>query len=452
MTRALRASLLMIAVSGMAACEDPPTEPDGDTPPQPIVVPEMDELWRNPIVIGRDGGAFRISASVSGGDGDPVRALHVRLVSPHAQAPPSSERPVQRILQNGEPVTWVRLLDDGVDGDLAEGDGVFTSRALVPEEEGERPLATYYPWFVPEIAWEFADTTVTVQRADSARPRFGVWDVDLDVVPVPDVVEITPDARRTEHVISLALPPASAPPRWPDATTTRRYYELFDYDPDFILVYQPAVWAVGDGAAYYLGVRNQVIGTGMQRYDRSQTYGSSGGLQTVLVIKGGPPLKRHQPTLHEIGHRWFNYLTDLELGNGHWNSTLNRGHTGFTGSYYNDLELYLMGLIPADSVLPARIGTLSMIQDVIDLYGPRTPAWPDAQDEFTLVTIVVLDRLLTPEELALFEFVAAEFGAETVHPLRTDTTATTFLEATGGRASMSTRIPDRGAAGRLEPH
>lgn len=434
----LPAAVSLLAAWAVAACDVPPTEPGNEA--QPLIAPEIDQLARAPIVVSR-GASFRISAHVSGGGEEPVRALRIHLVSAYAEAPPSPDRPVQRILQNGEAVNWIRLLDDGADGDLVAGDRIFTSQSLVPEQEDQPPIATFYPLLVLEVAWEFADTTLAVQLPDTSRPKFGIWDADLDVLPVPDVVEIAPDARRTEHVLSLALPRASSPPIWPDATITRRYYELFDYDPDFILVYQPTVWVLGDFAAYYVGVRNEVTGNGMEPYDRSQTYGSAGGLQGVLVIKGGPSVKRHQPTLHEIGHRWFNYLRDLEIGSGHWNSALNRDYTGFTDSHYNDLELYLMGLIPADSVQPPRIGTLSTIQDVIDLYGPRTPAWPDAQKEFTLVTIAVLDRLLTPEEFALFEFIAAEFGAETVHPLRTDTTATTFLEATGGRATMTTRIP-----------
>jgi hypothetical protein len=93
-----------------------------------------------------------------------------------------------------------------------------------------------------------------------------------------------------------------------------------------------------------------------------------------------------------------------------------------------------MGLLPPDSVLPPVIGLHgTTIGDVIDVHGPRTPAWPDAQAAFAMAAVVIHDRLLTETELALFDFLIAEFGAESAHPLRTNTTVKTFFQATGGR-------------------
>jgi hypothetical protein len=149
--------------------------------------------------------------------------------------------------------------------------------------------------------------------------------------------------------------------------------------------------------------------------------------------------------VHELLHQWAAYLDPaLQLSAGaHWSSTFNRTMSGFRSDHYNDFELYLMGLLPADSVQPRQIGANGItIDDVITRHAARTPAWPATQNEFTLAAVFVYHRLLTPAELALFDFLVAEFGMAAPRPGRTDPRTFTFVEATGGRARMTTRIPD----------
>lgn len=124
------------------------------------------------------------------------RAVRVDLRSVFSEAPSAAGRPIPRILRNGEEVTWIRLTDDGADGDAEAGDGVFTSLPLVPEQDDPPPLFTYYPLAVRALGWEFEDTTVVRELEAGSRFRLQLWDIDTGEIPLPDVVDLADDARR----------------------------------------------------------------------------------------------------------------------------------------------------------------------------------------------------------------------------------------------------------------
>ena len=138
-----------------------------------------------------------------------------------------------------------------------------------------------------------------------------------------------------------------------------------------------------------IGVSNNIEGIGINIYDNSADYGSSGKLKSVMHLPGLNFLK-NGPSLHEIAHNWANFA--LETHNvdgsgtgltsypywGHWGFTggSNRGQLGGFdqsslienggGSYtvdpfgpfanggngvpYTEFELYLMGMLPISSV------------------------------------------------------------------------------------------------------
>jgi hypothetical protein len=249
----------------------------------------------------------------------------------------------------------------------------------------------------------------------------------------------------------MVMPPAAGfPPTLPRTgnAIAQRYYEAFAYDPDFLITYQPGFRSVAGAAANYFAARSDAAGIGEAPFDRTPLFGSPGGLRGVVVVGGGGNLQGEGLLVHEIGHNWFVRL-DPTLGlsssdGAHW-SGLDRPFSAFGDGRNNDFELYLMGLLPPDSVQPAQIGTNGLtLQDVIARHGARTPSWPDAASAFTAATVVVAERLLTPEELAVYDFLAAEFGRESADPRR-GPDRTTFFGATGGRARLETRIPD-GAA------
>src|SRR5262249_37744953 len=100
---------------------------------------------------------------------------------------------------------------------------------------------------------------------------------------------------------------------------------------------------------------------------------------------------------------------------------------------YNDLELYLAGMLPPDQVGPNLVpenqtqqvcdgcpvqGTVRTvtINDVISADGPRIPAAAASQKEFRVATVLFTrDRLLSDDEMAFFDYFAAR--GEATSPL-----------------------------------
>ena len=58
---------------------------------------------------------------------------------------------------------------------------------------------------------------------------------------------------------------------------------------------------------YHTPVQNAISGLGMGEFDFSADYGSKGNLESVIVLGASNDII-HGPSLHELGHRWGNYL------------------------------------------------------------------------------------------------------------------------------------------------
>ena len=277
------------------------------------------------------------------------------------------------------------------------------------------------------------------------------------------------------------------------AVIKRLYAHLGD-DFDFIAVVRPVSFFAN---RFYEGVRNDTRGIGQQQLDAGSAFGSASRLQGVVHFPPENLFDLAEPSAtHEIGHRWANYLTlpALREGRPHWPfSDLAYGIMGYTGvggqglefpyrlvkqadgTYlvqaaggrslvFNDLELYLMGLVPASAVGEHVVfldksqlatirngavlrGPLEIVRiaDVIAADGPRVPAAGTAQKRFRLATLVLSSgRLLTPPEMAYFDHMAARGEARTELGydsgfVRGATTKPFFL-ATGRRATLSTTL------------
>ncbi|HET9441326.1 MAG TPA: hypothetical protein VFO52_14210, partial [Longimicrobiales bacterium] len=202
--------------------------------------------------------------------------------------------------------------------------------------------------------------------------------------------------------------------------------------------------------------------------------------------------------LHELAHRWmaFSNLQNLRGSRPHFPiSTLARGITGYPGTdpiteranvfrweltplpdgtyavsrlpdrprTFNDFELYLMGLLPPDSVQPHIVflnqeqhsqlrsgGILSGPTDTITVAewvardGVRTPTYLTSQRSFRMATIILSrGRLLTREEISFYHAMAVRGESEAALPAILETTRFTTLPfslATGGRAQLITRL------------
>lgn len=302
-------------------------------------------------------------------------------------------------------------------------------------------------------------------------------------VPSVSVTQLADDIQAASHVVNIRYDDLYSRPV--PTTVLERFYAVFPDDFDFVAVVKPLELCCSPG---YQGLRNDIDGLGLQRFDSAATYGGAQRLQGLIDYDrsdafdvGGPS------TIRAIGHRWMAYLNNEILAPSipDWPiSSMARGiiqiHSGLAFPYtvqrvtddvyelvcseradeFNDLELYLMGLIPADSVsthvvfrLPPfsnpSCGDQSVtdsitIQDIVAVNGARNPDYQNSQKDFRLAAVVLsAGRLLSLEEMAFFNHMAKRGEATTelhyTHGLDRGTTKPFYL-ATGRRAALTTRV------------
>jgi uncharacterized protein (TIGR03437 family) len=293
-----------------------------------------------------------------------------------------------------------------------------------------------------------------------------VRDETMPDVPIRTVTNAYGQAQMSRHVLNIRDENAyyfgAVMPGVP-ADVFKRFYSYRQDDFDFLGV-------VGEGMAFenrhYEGVRNTTQGLGLALTNNGAAYGSQNKLQGIVNFPNDNMFDLAETGLsHEIGHRWccFLNLPALVPGRAHWpmgdvaygimGMSIGGGEGGMfaynlvprgDGSYqargqaypteFNDLELYLMGLLPAGEVgehfvfndqtqpaggtPPDRIMqgpvTRFTVNDLVVTDGQRVPAYGNAQTEFRLGTIVLSrNRLLEAHEMAHFEYMAARGEATT---------------------------------------
>jgi hypothetical protein len=314
-------------------------------------------------------------------------------------------------------------------------------------------------------------------------------------VPTVDVQARATTVQFASHVVNIRYDSLYLGGQVPPAVL-RTFYQHFPDDFDFVGVLEQVHSRTN---FFYFAVRNTTDGLGLQIFDRPETYGSAARLQGILHF---PDDTRYDPAetsvLHELSHRWINFsnLQSLRTARPHWPiSTLARGINGFplndstgadgtifrweltaqpNGTFtvrgltdrprnYNDFELYLLGLVPPDSVRPHVVflnqnqrnelrtgGTLGGPTDTVNVAewiardGVRAPAYGQAPTVFRMATIVLSrGRLLTREELSFYNAMAKRAESEGGLPVIISTTRFTtlpFFAATGGRGRLVTGI------------
>ena len=112
-------------------------------------------------------------------------------------------------------------------------------------------------------------------------------------------------------------------------------YKHFSDDYDFIFLVLNED-DIPENIEYYgklIGVSNDINGLGLDQYDYSKNYGSSGKLKSVMQLTGLSFLQSG-PALHELMHNWGNYSLPTEnvdeIGS-NLTSYSYYGHWGFTG-------------------------------------------------------------------------------------------------------------------------
>jgi hypothetical protein len=328
----------------------------------------------------------------------------------------------------------------------------------------------------------------------------GPYNIFMNVLDqfVPQItpVSVGTQAQKTAHLVNMRLP-GLAPATMDNAYVTQHFYQDFGDNYDFInIIYTPEHFE----NRYFQTTRNDVSGIGIPIYDNDAAYGvpPTHRLKGIIVY----PIWDYfdlgeRAFLHELGHRWINFLTvpKLQGVTPHWPlSSLASGMMGgqcfncgnpqgldfpYTlvpdggGNYtcvdsgvrpttYNDMELYLMGFLPSSAVgsyivfsnqnqtcpgiLNGPVQTVT-VQDVINQHGDRSPSWLMAQKKFRVATIVVSQSFLNHDEMSFLDYFAARGGMMVpLHYTSGFSSGVTlpFYLATGGRGCMVTTIDHDG--------
>jgi len=328
------------------------------------------------------------------------------------------------------------------------------------------------------------------------------WRLNIFVpVVTEDVVRMVvnrpaPDVQYTAYVANIVdaafLKDDAAQFTYPDIA--KKFYKNFRDDYDFlnIVVY---------GRAYianrgHMAVKNDVQGIGMNVFDTAATFGSSGKLRGVTVFPNFSFFDGADYAYqHELGHQWINALNvpPLDRYKPHWPlSSLASGIMGFSipptnegGEFacyvvseaggvrlvprtespvFTDLDLYLMGLAPAEEVqeivvlaeqdvntvlkacnrqLYSGAVTRLRLADIVRVSGARVPAYGTAPRRFKVATLVVSPSALSDDALALVSFFARraeETSPVAIHIGFLNTLSKPFAVTTNGRGTLDASL------------
>ena len=318
-------------------------------------------------------------------------------------------------------------------------------------------------------------------------------------VSFDDVVVFTESQVYNGNVFVMPVTENLAAGNLPRKDYTSRFYEYFNDEFDFLMFvpnlapgqHEPGV-VVG---AYYLGVKNDVRGIGKSVFANNGEWGSAGRLQGVIDFGGysiyhdrGLSILADGPTLHELMHRWANFVVP-SIDYPHWGFSSANGNMGgfdiadlmhhggnrysaghFTVSGladnvepYGAIELYLAGFLPPEDVpdlwvaedgawlydesgdpvfaenghpifTASQVRTYT-IEDVIAEHGARVPDVSQAQKDFRAAVILLVDEN-HPATRDVLETLSDDVSWFS-HADDDETHRYNFYEATGGRATIT---------------
>ncbi len=441
-----------------------------------------------PFAVRNDGSeATRLEVRVSGGQD----VAQVWVGVSDAAESPLSLAPLDDLRVDGAavPKGGVELFDDGSHGDRFPGDGIWSrgaitafTPALTGGKIGLRKLDLL----------RVRDGSTTTSRAvwqgyQDQRSVFVSGSFDLGVVAPSAVATPAPFGdghQATANLVNLVAPRVlpvvvgMLNDDGPDvAAAAREVMGALGYEVEFLYLF-PEYYAVSGGGGATFNVRNDAAGLGLDVGASAGDFGSA-ELQSVFAMN----FSDNGPLLHETTHR-FGVFLDPSFGfsGSHWGTSGADGQLGGfdpaslvdhgDGTYtvdrfgrfanggdakaYGPWELYLMGLLDPAALEPlvvlrdaesvgiandretlraAALETVSLA-DVVAIHGERAPAFGQAETVYRAAFVAVSARPLSATEMSFYETWAARFGAEAG-----DGALLSFREATGGRASMVTRVP-----------
>lgn len=388
----------------------------------------------------------------------------------------------------------IELFDDGTRGDRIAGDGVY-ARNNVTTTMKARKLSDEIPltprWQVTLGSIEVTTSGQTVVRqlgrtdgSDASLFPGMFWIRIVDATVVREARELSSDAQQTDYVLNVidakkmlatqALLTGESAEKDQAVSLLVSIADRLPAHVDFLYVY-PSVVAYGGRSGAHQVLSNDVTGIGRPI---DPAFPVDRGLKGLVVLNHAT----ESPIHHETMHQWAVHL-DLAFGfdtaSGHWGTAGTMGVLGgfragslvdhgngtytverfepnggeWTTTPYSDIELYLMGLIPAQQVMPIPVlvqpsilsGTPTTVtvsaqlrtvrvEDLVAKHGARTPVAGSAQTQFKAAFVVASDRKLTRAELAFIDSRAR--AVETTTPNE----AISFPAATRGIGTMVTKL------------
>ena len=372
---------------------------------------------------------------------------------------------------------------DAVGGLAASGTSAESISLTAPSTAG----TYYYGACVDPVSGESAtgnncsDSRVVTVRSGS---NLQIYNDNVFVLPV------------SENLATLWTRSGNSPPLQDYAA---RFYEHFNDEFDFLIFFANVLRreielepGSHDGA-FFNHVKNDVQGIGLDTFSNNSNWESAGKLQGVIFSSVYEPYHpifgysdfRQGQLLHELMHRWANFVVPTNFGS-HWgpsspggvlgediSNMIDHGDGKFSAInirrvQFSPIELYLAGFIPPEEVpdfqiaedvewLPPEIVeddkgpivnfifTASgiktyTIEDIIAEHGPRVPGHLQAQKDFRAAVILLVseDYPATREILesvsddVLWFSHAGEVGLEKGHR-----PVPNFYEATGGRGTIT---------------
>ncbi len=387
------------------------------------------------------------------------------------------------------------LFDDGTHGDAKAGDNVFTL--------GDRVLPCG-PVIVEEDGWSEWWGFLRVELADGTLQELNAGIVAGLVDPKYKNIFAVHDFGNnlfataysffivdSDHTVMDNYPVAKVYCNTANYGAYRKLYSALPDAFDFALL-TPGMLIVrpdtlGENVPYNVRVSNSVQHIGVDIFNHTAGFGSAGRLKSVVYHSFGSI----SIATHEMGHAWGMHIGASlglmeswqgELMLGHWNGMTDidgqmsggyvddQGHVGhfkYNGDEtwrliantvvepYAALDLYAMGMIPAEEVPPIHIlkspnftdlshitvasyQTVTMDQILQAEGGPRVPSVAESQKDFTLAYIVTQDTTYNDAAYAYFSLMSYNLMSKSFNAR---TYFASFNWATGGRGTLNTRLP-----------
>lgn len=402
---------------------------------------------------------------------------------------------------NAPAIGYGEMFDNGEDGDVTAGDRVFTRSGMTPPcTTNQWGYGTINYYLRVELRnGTFANSWYPINVGVVAAQYRGVFEVkDLG-----DGLSATAYAFFIEDPNGEVLdgyPLSELVCGVSNFNAYRKLYSVFSDDFDIAMV-TPGLqlWRrIGhdENIPYLVRVSNDIQNIGLPIFNNAQAFGSGGRLRAAIYNSfGGLDVMDH-----ELGHVWgmdigrslglvdrseiqhgigleghwyentdiggqmslFYFINDYEYGLVQFNAqreswTFADGVSAQENQPYSPLELYVMGLIPPEEVPPIHIFTdliirpfavqlesyeTVTIEDIMAAEGgEREPSFENSQKDFSLAYIVTQDIPYNEAGYAYASLMSYHLTSKNPPDSQTLRFYMPFYWATGGRATLETRLP-----------